>query len=64
MTLKPVYTVNGFLADFGMGRTRFYELVATGEIKVRKNGNRTIIIGDDAKAWLDSLPVVQPSMAA
>ena len=56
MPLKPVYTVNDFLAAFGMGRTRFYELVKSGAIKVRKNGSRTIVTGTDAQAWLDSLP--------
>lgn len=56
MPLKPVYTVNDFLVVFGMGRTRFYELVKSGAIKVRKNGSRTIITGVDAQAWLDSLP--------
>lgn len=56
MHLKPVYTVNDFLTAFGMGRTRFYELVKSGAIKVRKNGSRTIVTGADAQAWLDSLP--------
>jgi hypothetical protein len=64
MTLKPAYTVSQFLTDFAMGRTRFYELVGQGAIRVRKNGNKTIVTGDDAKAFLDSLPIVEPKRAA
>ncbi|MFY7809546.1 MAG: helix-turn-helix domain-containing protein [Fimbriimonadaceae bacterium] len=64
MPLKPAYTVNEFLASFGVGRTRFYELVNTGAIKARKNGNRTIVTGADAQAWLDTLPAVEPKLAA
>ena len=64
MTLKPAYTVSQFLTDFAMGRTRFYELVNQGAIRVRKNGNKTIITGDDAKAFLDGLPIVEPKQAA
>ena len=64
MTLKPIYSVSQFLTDFAMGRTRFYELVGQGAIRIRKNGNKTIVTGDDAKAFLDSLPVVDPKRAA
>lgn len=64
MTLKPAYTVSQFLTDFAMGRTRFYELVGQGVIRVRKNGSKTIVTGDDAQAFLDSLPVVAPKQAA
>ena len=64
MTLKPAYTVNQFCEAFGVGRTRFYDLVNAGELKTRKNGGRTIVRGDDAQAWLDSLPAVEPKEAA
>lgn len=64
MTLKPAYTVNEFLAAFGLGRTRFYELVNARELIARKNGGRTIVRGDDAQRWLDSLPSVEPKKAA
>lgn len=64
MILKPAYTVSQFLADFAMGRTRFYELVSQGAIRTRKNGNKTIVTGDDAQAFLDSLPIVEPKQAA
>ena len=64
MPLKPAYTVNEFLAAFGVGRTRFYELVNSGAIKALKNGARTIVLGADAQTWLDTLPAVEPKLAA
>ncbi len=64
MPLKAAYTVNEFLTAFGVGRTKFYELVNTGAIKARRNGGRTIITAADAQAWLDSLPQVEPKKAA
>lgn len=64
MPLKPAYTVNEFLAEFGVGRTRFYELVNSGALKARKNGTRTIVLAADAQAYLDSLPEYEPRKAA
>ncbi|MCP8883004.1 hypothetical protein NIM87_05795 [Devosia sp. XJ19-1] len=64
MTLKPAYSVSQFLSEFAMGRTRFYELVGQGAIRVRKNGNKTIVTGEDAQAFLNSLPIVEPKKAA
>jgi hypothetical protein len=64
MTLKPTYTIKEFLADFGMGKTRFYELVNSGALKARKNGARTVVLAADAQAYIDSLPEYEPRKAA
>lgn len=64
MTTKAAYTVSEFLGAFGLGRTKFYELVNTGEIKTRKVGAKTLVLAVDAQAWLDSLPENRPSKAA
>lgn len=64
MTLKPTYTIKEFLADFGMGKTRFYELVNSGVLKAHKSGTRTVVLAADAQAYLDSLPEYEPRQAA
>lgn len=64
MTAKAAYTVTEFLETFGVGRTKFYELVNSGALKARKNGQRTIVLAADAQAWLNSLPAVEPHEAA
>jgi excisionase family DNA binding protein len=55
--MDPVaYSVSDVLKLVGISRTKFYALVGTGEIKVRKIGNRTIVLARDLDAWLESLP--------
>lgn len=43
-------------AAAGIGRTLLYAAVATGALKARKCGRRTLILQDDLRAWLASLP--------
>ncbi|MET4179473.1 excisionase family DNA binding protein [Bradyrhizobium sp. JR7.2] len=42
----------------GIGTTRIREAAASGDLQARKHGTRTIILPDDLKAWLKSLPKV------
>lgn len=50
------YTVKQFCAAYPMGRTRLYELIATGKIEAVKDGPRTLIPAESAEAWAASLP--------
>ena len=52
-------SVRGFCESVGIGRTRFYQEVKTGRLRVRKVGRRTIVTSDDAEDWLNRLPVLQ-----
>jgi excisionase family DNA binding protein len=49
-------SVRGFCESVGIGRTRFYQEVKTGRLRVRKVGRRTLITADDAEDWLSRLP--------
>ncbi|WEX87186.1 helix-turn-helix domain-containing protein [Sinorhizobium garamanticum] len=40
----------------GIGRTNLYAAIRDGRLKARKHGRRTVIISDDLKAFLLSLP--------
>jgi excisionase family DNA binding protein len=42
-----------------VGRTRFYELVGSGEIPIRKVGRRTLVATADLKQWAAHLPVIE-----
>ena len=53
---KAAYSVEEFLVTTSIGRSRFYAAVKAGKIKVHKFGNRTIILAEDLKAFLQSLP--------
>lgn len=40
----------------GLGRTKIYALIGSGELKARKIGKRTIILKEDLEAFLSGLP--------
>lgn len=53
---KAAYTVSEFLNVYGIGRTKFYDLVKKGRLPIKKVGKRSLIKKVDADAWLNSLP--------
>lgn len=50
------YTVKDVLHLTGMGRTKFYKLVNSGDLKARKLGARTVVLAEYLDAWLKGLP--------
>jgi len=42
-----------------IGRTKFYELVASGEIPVRKVGKKTLVAAADLQNWAERLPTIE-----
>jgi len=50
------FTVVEFLDWARIGRTTFYSQVNEGKIKTRKLGKKTLILREDALAWLNALP--------
>ena len=53
---RAAITVKEFCAWAGISRSTFYNLVAAHELKVRKIGNRTVVLCSDAVVWLQALP--------
>lgn len=58
------FNVQTACALTGIGRTRFYELLNTGDISSRKIGKRRIILRADLEAFLATQPATLPSEAA
>ncbi|TIU24399.1 MAG: helix-turn-helix domain-containing protein [Mesorhizobium sp.] len=57
MEVSPnAFTVAGFCAAFGVGRSLLYQELKSGRLPYRKAGRKTLIRKDDAQAWLDNLP--------
>ena len=50
------YTVEDFAALTGLGRTRLYEAIKNRQLLARKYGKRTVILAEDGRAFLASLP--------
>src|SRR5829696_7002507 len=60
---KISYTIPEFCAATGIGRTRIYAVLAAGQLRARKYGKRTIILAEDGRAFLASLPELRAARA-
>jgi len=43
----------------GIGKTKLYEAINSGKLKARKAGKRTLILSDDLRNYLSSLPLMR-----
>jgi excisionase family DNA binding protein len=50
-----LYTITQCCQMAAIGRTKFYQLVASGEIPVRKVGKKTLVAATDLHDWIDRL---------
>lgn len=57
-------TIAEFVTHYGIGRTRVYQLINAGQLRVRKCGRRTLILTRDAEAWAANLPEPERVCAA
>jgi excisionase family DNA binding protein len=48
----------------GLGRTRIYQAIGSGELRAMKCGQRTLIETDGIRRWLSSLPTVKRRRAS
>jgi hypothetical protein len=55
---KRAFDIAAFCQRYGVGRTRAYEEIRLGRLRIRKCGRKTLITEDDAEDWLGSLPSV------
>lgn len=53
---KGAMSVEEFLHWASIGRTKFYQEVNEGRLKLRKIGRKSVITNADAEAWLNNLP--------
>jgi excisionase family DNA binding protein len=55
---RLLYTVPECCRLAAIGRTKFYELVAGGEIPIRKVGKKSLVAAADLKRWAEQLPAI------
>lgn len=48
----------------GVGRSSIYEAIGRGDLPIRKRGRRSLVMVDDLRKWIESLPSHQPSAQA
>ena len=56
---KLAYTLDEAVASISIGRTSLYTDHAAGLLEMRKRGSRTIILADELRRYLASLPIVE-----
>ena len=54
---REALSISEVCAAIGVGRTKIYEAIANGGLKARKVGNRTLILKDELRQFLESLPL-------
>ncbi len=53
---RGALTVDEFCGWACIGRSKFYQEVQEGRIRIRKVGRKSVITVSDARIWLESLP--------
>ncbi len=53
------YSIRQVSENTGLGRTSLYEEIKTGRLRAVKNGNRTLVLAEDLRSWLASLPPIK-----
>jgi len=61
MTESLAYTVAEAAEAARGSRTSLYEAMRRGELRAVKRGHRTLILAEDLKRWLGSLPAYTPT---
>jgi hypothetical protein len=54
-TTKRALSVRDFFDRYSIGRTKFYEEVRAGRLRVVKLGKKTLVDIDEAERWFASL---------
>lgn len=58
---KLAYSIAQLTELSGVGRSFLYEEIKAGRLVVTKAGRRSLVLYDDAVAWLTTLPKLSPA---
>jgi len=48
----------------GLGRTKLYDLIGSGDVVAKKAGRRTLVCAASLRGYVESLPAVEPKKGA
>jgi excisionase family DNA binding protein len=55
-TSKLAYSIAELASAAGVGRSFIYEEIKSGRLKLKKAGRRSLVMEEDARAWLAGMP--------
>jgi hypothetical protein len=50
------YTISAAVKAAAVSRTELYRSAKRGELEIRKRGKRSVILADELRRWVQSLP--------
>jgi excisionase family DNA binding protein len=59
MNTPLAYNISEACAVARAGRTALYEAIRSGALRARKRGRRTLVLADDLRNWIESLPAIE-----
>ncbi len=61
---RAAYSIAQLVQDGVGSRSKLYEEINEGRLIARKRGRSTIILAEDKRAYLQSLPAIKPKVEA
>ena len=58
--LTILYSIQSAATYLGIGKTKLYELINTGQLKARKQGRKTCISEGDLHSYIEGLEIYIP----
>jgi excisionase family DNA binding protein len=58
MTFPLAYTITEACSVARAGRTAIYEAIREGALTARKRGRKTLILAEDLRRWVETLPAI------
>jgi excisionase family DNA binding protein len=60
MNSPLAYSIADACSVARVGRTALYQAIRSGALRAVKRGRRTIVLAEDLRRYLESLPAVEP----
>ena len=61
---RLAYTVAEAVKAASISRSELYRAIGRGELTLRKRGKRSLLLADDLRGWVESLPTAPKSKCA